>query len=95
VVVLTVLRALEEAGVETEDDLLFIGTVGEEGLGDLRGMKYLYREGGLRPDVWIDVDGGGLDRIVSMGLGSVRYVPCRDSELRSPRLPLPRASEIV
>ena len=36
-------------------------------------MKYLYREGGLRPDVWIDVDGGGLSRIVSMGLGSVRY----------------------
>lgn len=73
VVVLSVLRALEEAGVETDDDVLFVGVVGEEGLGDLRGMKYLYREGGLRPDVWIDVDGGGLSRIVSMGLGSVRY----------------------
>jgi acetylornithine deacetylase/succinyl-diaminopimelate desuccinylase-like protein len=73
VVVLSVLRAMEEAGLETDDDVLFVGVVGEEGLGDLRGMKYLYREGGLRPDVWIDVDGGGLDRIVSMGLGSVRY----------------------
>ncbi len=73
VVVLSVLRALEEASLETDDDVLFVGVVGEEGLGDLRGMKYLYREGGLRPDVWIDVDGGGLDRIVSMGLGSVRY----------------------
>ncbi|MDX1645628.1 MAG: M20/M25/M40 family metallo-hydrolase, partial [Longimicrobiales bacterium] len=73
VVVLSVLRALEEAEVETEDDLLFIGVVGEEGLGDLRGMKHLYREDGLRPDAWIEVDGGGLDRIVSMGLGSVRY----------------------
>lgn len=73
VVVLSVLRALEEAEVETDDDVLFVGVVGEEGLGDLRGMKHLYREGGLRPDVWIDVDGGGLDRIVSMGLGSVRY----------------------
>ena len=73
VVVLSVLRAMEEAGLETDDDVLFVGVVGEEGLGDLRGMKYLYREGGLRPDVWIDVDGGGLDRIISMGLGSVRY----------------------
>jgi acetylornithine deacetylase/succinyl-diaminopimelate desuccinylase-like protein len=73
VVVLTVLRALEEAGVETEDDLLFIGTVGEEGLGDLRGMKHLFREGADPIDAWIEVDGGGLDRVVSMGLGSVRY----------------------
>ncbi|MDG2283455.1 MAG: M20/M25/M40 family metallo-hydrolase, partial [Longimicrobiales bacterium] len=73
VVVLSVLRALEEAAVETDDDVLFVGVVGEEGLGDLRGMKYLYRDQGLQPDVWIDVDGGGLSRIVSMGLGSVRY----------------------
>jgi len=36
-------------------------------------MKYLYREGADWPDVWIDVDGGGIDRVVSMGLGSVRY----------------------
>jgi acetylornithine deacetylase/succinyl-diaminopimelate desuccinylase-like protein len=73
VVVLSVLRAMEEAEIETDDDVLFVGVVGEEGLGDLRGMKYLYRDDGLRPDVWIDVDGGGLSRIVSMGLGSVRY----------------------
>lgn len=73
VVVLTALRALEEAGVETRDDVLFVGVVGEEGLGDLRGMKHLYREGGLWPDAWIDVDGGGISRVVSMGLGSYRY----------------------
>lgn len=73
VVVLTVLRALEEEGVETEDDLLFVGTVGEEGLGDLRGMKHLFREGADPIDAWIEVDGGGIDRVVSMGLGSVRY----------------------
>jgi acetylornithine deacetylase/succinyl-diaminopimelate desuccinylase-like protein len=73
VVVLSVLRAMEEAAIETDDDVLFVGVVGEEGLGDLRGMKHLYREGGVQPDVWIDVDGGGLSRIVSMGLGSVRY----------------------
>lgn len=73
VVVLSVLRALEEADVETDDDVLFVGVVGEEGLGDLRGMKHMYSDGGLWPDVWIEVDGGNLGRIVSMGLGSVRY----------------------
>ena len=73
VVVLTALRAMEEAGVETDDDVLFVGVVGEEGLGDLRGMKHLFREPNEAPDVWIDVDGGGLSRLVTMGLGSVRY----------------------
>lgn len=73
VVVLTVLRAMEEAGLETEDDVLFIGTVGEEGLGDLRGMKHLFREGADPIDAWIEVDGGGIDRLVNQGLGSVRY----------------------
>lgn len=71
--VLAVLRVMEAAGIETEDDLHFIGTVGEEGLGDLRGVKHIYRPGADGPDEWISVDGGGLDRIVSMGLGSVRY----------------------
>ena len=73
VVVLTALRALEEAGVNTRDDVLFVGVVGEEGLGDLRGMKHLFSTEGEAPDVWIDVDGGGLSRLVTMGLGSVRY----------------------
>ena len=73
VVVLTVLRAMEEANVETSDDVLFIGTVGEEGLGDLRGMKHLFREGADPIDTWIEIDGGGLSRVVTQGLGSVRY----------------------
>jgi acetylornithine deacetylase/succinyl-diaminopimelate desuccinylase-like protein len=73
VVVLTVLRAMEEAGLETDDDVLFVGTVGEEGLGDLRGMKHLFRDGADPIDAWIEVDGGGLGGITSMGLGSHRY----------------------
>ncbi len=72
-VVLTVLRAMEEAGVETDDDVLFVGVVGEEGLGDLRGMKHLFREGADPIDAWIEVDGGGMERIVNKGLGSHRY----------------------
>ena len=73
VVVLAVLRALEEAGIETEDDIVFVGVVGEEGLGDLRGMKHIYRDPDEGPDAWIEVDGGGLAGLVTMGLGSVRY----------------------
>lgn len=73
IVVLTTLRAMEEAGVETNDDILFIGSVGEEGLGDLRGMKHLFREGADPIDAMIEVDGGGLGGLVTMGLGSYRY----------------------
>ena len=73
VLVLTVLRTMEEAGIETDDDVLFVGTVGEEGLGDLRGMKHIFRDWADPPDSWIAVDGGRVARVVSMGLGSVRY----------------------
>ncbi|MDE2874383.1 MAG: M20/M25/M40 family metallo-hydrolase [Gemmatimonadota bacterium] len=73
VVVLAVLRAMVEAEVETGDDIVFVGVVGEEGLGDLRGMKHIYRDPAAGPDAWIEVDGGGLAGLVTMGLGSVRY----------------------
>lgn len=73
VVVLTVLRAMNEAGIETEADVWFVGTVGEEGLGDLRGMKHLFREDGPEIDAFISVDGGGESRIVNQALGSRRY----------------------
>ena len=71
--VLAVLRAMNATDMETEQDVLFIGTVGEEGLGDLRGVKHLFRDGGPRIDAFISVDGTGADGITSMGLGSHRY----------------------
>ena len=73
VTVLGVLRALQHAGIQTEADLLFVGNVGEEGLGDLRGVKHLFREGAPRIDSIIVVDGGQSDRIVYGGVGSHRY----------------------
>ena len=45
VVLLGILRALEQAVIETEADVLFVGNIGEEGLGDLRGVKHLFRNG--------------------------------------------------
>jgi len=73
VIVLAVLRAMEAAHIETESDLLFIGTVGEEGLGDLRGVKHLFSDSGPGINSWISVDGGGMSRIVHRALGSRRY----------------------
>jgi acetylornithine deacetylase/succinyl-diaminopimelate desuccinylase-like protein len=72
-ILLTVLRVMEAADIETESDILFIGTVGEEGLGDLRGSKYIFNESGLQIDSWISVDGGSIANIVNKALGSTRY----------------------
>lgn len=72
--VITVLKALNEAKITTEADILFVGTVGEEGLGDLRGVKYLFRkEADIKIDSWISIDGGSLGRVNNGALGSKRY----------------------
>jgi tripeptide aminopeptidase len=72
-VVLGVARAMGEAAVETEGTITFVGTVGEEGLGDLRGVKHLFAEElAGTVDHFVSVDGTGLG-IVSGGVGSVRY----------------------
>ena len=73
VTVLALLRVLNESDIQTSANLLFIATVGEEGLGDLRGMKYLFRDGGPRIDSFIAIDGAGHERITHKGLGSHRY----------------------
>lgn len=71
--VLAVLRAMDAADVRTRGDVWFVGTVGEEGLGDLRGVKHLFREGGPPIDAFISVDGTDPGRVVNQGLGSRRY----------------------
>ncbi len=73
VTILGVLRAMQETGIETEADVLFVGNVGEEGLGDLRGVKHLFRDGAEKIDSLIAVDGGESERIVYGGVGSHRY----------------------
>jgi len=73
IMVVSVLRAMEVAQLETQSNILFIGTVGEEGLGDLRGVKYLFSKEGPSINSWISIDGGDLGRVSTMGLGSYRY----------------------
>jgi len=68
IVILDVLRVMQYAGIETQADILFVGNVGEEGLGDLRGVKHLFRDGGPQVDSMIAVDGGRMNRIVYGGV---------------------------
>ena len=72
-VVLAVARALNAAKVQTNGPITFVGTVGEEGLGDLRGVRALYATG-LRgkSDRFVSVDGAGY-AITNVGIGSRRY----------------------
>ena len=73
VVLLNIAEALERAGVRTEDDILFVGSVGEEGLGDLRGVRHLLGPAGPRIDQFIAIDGGSDEVVVNQALGSRRY----------------------
>lgn len=54
--------------------LLFVATVGEEGAGNLRGVRHLFRNGGPGKEAsgFISLDGVGLDRIINAGVGSTR-----------------------
>jgi acetylornithine deacetylase/succinyl-diaminopimelate desuccinylase-like protein len=72
-VLLAVVRALNNAGVTTPGTITFVGTVGEEGLGDLRGVKALFNDT-LKGQVdrFVSVDGTGLG-ISHIAVGSHRY----------------------
>ena len=73
VLLLIVAEALNRARVRTRADILFVGSVGEEGLGDLRGVRHLFRPGGPRIDQFIAIDGGSDEEVVNRALGSRRY----------------------
>ncbi|MBN09806.1 MAG: peptidase M20 [Flavobacteriaceae bacterium] len=70
---LTVLKTIRDKNIKTKDHVLIVGTVGEEGLGDLRGVKYLFKNNKPKIDSWIAIDGGEIGRVNIKGLGSYRY----------------------
>lgn len=72
---LAVARALIDAGVELLAPLVVLGNVGEEGEGDLRGVRHFYRHSALagRIAAHIVLDGAGADAAVTRALGSLRY----------------------
>lgn len=71
--------ALRQAEIATDCDVVFVGNVGEEGEGDLRGMRYIYRAG-TGPESrdgiagHIVLDGAGHESAVTHALGSQRYL---------------------
>lgn len=72
-VVLAVARAVQRAEVRTLGDVVFVGTVGEEGPGNLRGVRRIFGEGTAgKVDYFISVDGAG-DGLTSRAVGSHRY----------------------
>jgi acetylornithine deacetylase/succinyl-diaminopimelate desuccinylase-like protein len=68
-----VIRSLKDAGVQTPGSITFVANVGEEGLGDLRGMKTLFNET-LKGQVdrFVSIDGPGL-HVTHIAVGSHRY----------------------
>ena len=69
---LSLIQAMNANQIATVGDVLFVGTVGEEELGNLRGVKALFRDHG-DIDGFISIDGLGITRIVNQGTGSHRY----------------------
>jgi len=72
---LAIAHALVQASVELPAPLLFLGNVGEEGEGDLRGVRHLYQQTALagRIAAHIVLDGAGADSVVAQALGSRRF----------------------
>jgi acetylornithine deacetylase/succinyl-diaminopimelate desuccinylase-like protein len=75
-VLLVMIRAIDAAKIQTDSDILFIGNVGEEGPGDLRGMKYLFQKGPYKDRIrmFISLDPFGPGNHVTVaGVGSKRF----------------------
>jgi len=72
---LAIAAAFENFGLRHEASLLFIGNVGEEGEGDLRGMRYIFSDSEWKDSIrtCLVLDGAGTDTIVAEALGSRRF----------------------
>lgn len=68
-------QAIQTEQIPVEGSILFVGTVGEEGEGNLRGVRHLFTKGrwATQIDAFLSFDGPGLDRITNRALGSHRY----------------------
>jgi acetylornithine deacetylase/succinyl-diaminopimelate desuccinylase-like protein len=75
VALLALAQAVKNARVTPRGSILFVGTVGEEGEGNLRGVRYLFTKGewAKQIDSFLSLDGPGVDRITNEALGSRRY----------------------
>lgn len=72
---LSLIKALAAAKIKAPMDILFVGDVGEEGLGDLRGVKHLFLKGKYKDRIasFFSIDDGSVDGLTNGGVGSKRY----------------------
>jgi tripeptide aminopeptidase len=72
---LVIAEAMNHGGIRTHQTILFVANVGEEGLGDLNGVRYLFKESPYRDRLreFISIDGTNPARIVTGGTGVKRY----------------------
>ena len=72
-VLVSVAREMKKASIRTDGTVTFVANVGEEGLGDLRGVKQLFRET-LKDQIddFISIDGTGV-HVTNVAVGSHRY----------------------
>ncbi|MFZ0311694.1 MAG: M20/M25/M40 family metallo-hydrolase [Candidatus Korobacteraceae bacterium] len=75
VALLAIAGALQAAEIANVAPILFIGDVGEEGEGDLRGIRHIYQQPRWSATIasLLVLDGAGTDTIIAEGLGSRRY----------------------
>ena len=68
-------RLLEANRIATRQPILFVGTVGEEGAGDLRGVRHLLTKGAYKGRIgaFLSVDNADAARVVHAAVGSRRY----------------------
>jgi acetylornithine deacetylase/succinyl-diaminopimelate desuccinylase-like protein len=68
-------QAIQSQKIRPEGSILFVGTVGEEGEGNLRGVRHLLTRGrwASKVEAFLSFDGPGVDRITNRALGSRRY----------------------
>jgi tripeptide aminopeptidase len=73
--ILAIIRAMDAGKLRTESDVLFVGNVGEEGEGDLRGIKFLLHKGKYKDRIrqMLVIDGNESNGITRGGVGSKRY----------------------
>ncbi len=67
--------AMQAANLSNAAPVLFIGDVGEEGEGDLRGMRHIFQQPRWSTTIasLVVLDGAGTDTIIAEGLGSRRF----------------------
>ena len=70
---LALAETIDGSALRTSRPILFAATVGEEGAGDLRGVKHLFAHAAELPAACIALDGAGDDRIVTRALGARRF----------------------